>query len=141
MVPREQHVLGTAGAAAETWGRHGAAATVATLGRRCAPRDGVGKHVQIYRLDRYFVGGCVSLGSCSLRPGDIQGAHMSEDAAGHDDGLIDVSEFTLRQLANEVDESSLTWTLRRLLSSSEGGGEVIAGWGSCLSRHPSGPTG
>lgn len=64
---------------------------------------------------------------------------MSEDAAGRDDGLIDVSEFTLRQLANEVDESSLTRTLRRLLGSSEEDGEVIAGWGSYLSHHPGGP--
>ncbi|MGH3686686.1 MAG: hypothetical protein ACRDRU_11410 [Pseudonocardiaceae bacterium] len=38
---------------------------------------------------------------------------MSEDAAGHDDGLINVSEFTLRQLANEVDESSLTTQFQR----------------------------
>jgi FXSXX-COOH protein len=57
---------------------------------------------------------------------------MSEDATWHDDGLIDVSELTLRQLANEVDESSLTWMLRRLLDSSEGDGEVVAGWTSCL---------
>jgi FXSXX-COOH protein len=57
---------------------------------------------------------------------------MSEDAAGRDVGLIDVSDFTLRQLANEVDESSLTRTLRRLLGSSEGDSEVIAGWGSHL---------
>jgi FXSXX-COOH protein len=55
---------------------------------------------------------------------------MSEDTMWPDEGLIDVSEFTLRQLANEVDESSLTRTLRRLLDSSEGGGEEIAGWGS-----------
>jgi FXSXX-COOH protein len=53
---------------------------------------------------------------------------MSEDAAGHDDELIDVSEFTLRQLANEVDESSLARTLRRLLDSREGDGGEIAGW-------------
>ncbi len=53
---------------------------------------------------------------------------MSEGTARHDDGLIDVSEFTLRQLANEVDESSLTRTLRRLLVSNEGDGEEIAGW-------------
>jgi FXSXX-COOH protein len=53
---------------------------------------------------------------------------MSEDTTWHDDGLIDVSEFTLRQLANEVDESSLTRTLRRLLDSSEGDGGEIAGW-------------
>jgi FXSXX-COOH protein len=52
----------------------------------------------------------------------------SEDTAGHDDGLIDVSEFTLRQLANEVDESSLARTLRRLLDSSEADGGAIAGW-------------
>jgi FXSXX-COOH protein len=65
---------------------------------------------------------------------------MSEDTAGHDDGLIDVSEFTLRQLANEVDESSLTQTLRRLLGSSEEDGEVIAGWTSHLSHHPGSPT-
>ncbi len=57
---------------------------------------------------------------------------MSEDTAGHDDGLIDVSEFTLRQLANEVDESSLTWTLRRLLNSREGNGGEVAGWNNSL---------
>jgi len=57
---------------------------------------------------------------------------MVEDTTWHDDGLIDVSELTLRQLANEVDESSLTWTLRRLLGSSEGDGGEIAGWQSCL---------
>lgn len=57
---------------------------------------------------------------------------MSEDTTGHDEGLIDVSELTLRQLANEVDESSLTQTLHRLLVSSEEDGEVIAGWGSHL---------
>ena len=57
---------------------------------------------------------------------------MSEDTTWHDDVLIDVSELTLRQLANEVDESSLTQTLRRLLDSGEEGGEVIAGWGSHL---------
>jgi FXSXX-COOH protein len=57
---------------------------------------------------------------------------MSEDTTWPDDGLIDVSELTLRQLANEVDESSLTWTLRRLLDSSEEDGDVVAGWNSCL---------
>jgi hypothetical protein len=57
---------------------------------------------------------------------------MSEDTTWHDDGLIDVSELTLRQLANEVDESSFTWTLRRLLHFSEGDGEVVAGWTSHL---------
>jgi FXSXX-COOH protein len=58
---------------------------------------------------------------------------MSEDTTWHDDGLIDVSEFTLRQLANEIDESSLTRTLRRLLGSGEEeDGEVIAGWTSYL---------
>lgn len=56
------------------------------------------------------------------------GVHMSEDTMGPDEGLIDVSEFTLRQLANEVDESSLTRTLRRLLDSREGDSEEIAGW-------------
>jgi FXSXX-COOH protein len=57
---------------------------------------------------------------------------VSEDTTWHDDELIDVSEFTLRQLANEVDESSLTRTLRRLLGSGEEDGEVIAGWTSYL---------
>jgi FXSXX-COOH protein len=55
---------------------------------------------------------------------------MSEDTAERDDGLINVSEFTLRQLANEVDESSLTRTLRRLLDSREGYGEEIASFQS-----------
>lgn len=57
---------------------------------------------------------------------------MSEDTTWHDEGLIDVSEFTLRQLANEVDESSLTRALRRLLSSSEGDDGEIAGFSACL---------
>jgi FXSXX-COOH protein len=57
---------------------------------------------------------------------------MSEDTTWHDDGLINVSEFTLRQLANEVDESTLARTLRRLLGSHEGDGGEIAGWTSCL---------
>lgn len=47
-------------------------------------------------------------------------------------GLIDVSEFTLRQLADEVDESSLAGALHRLLDSTESDGGAIAGWGSCL---------
>jgi FXSXX-COOH protein len=55
---------------------------------------------------------------------------MSEDTARHDDGLIDVSEFTLRQLANEINESSLTRALRRLLDSREGYGEEIASFQS-----------
>lgn len=57
---------------------------------------------------------------------------MSENTTWHEDGLIDVSELTLRQLANEVDESSLTLTLRRLLGSSEEDGGEIAGWTSSL---------
>lgn len=57
---------------------------------------------------------------------------MSEDTTWHDGGLIDVSEFTLCQLANEVDESSLSRALRRLLDSSEGDGGEIAGWGARL---------
>jgi FXSXX-COOH protein len=57
---------------------------------------------------------------------------MSEDTVWHDEGLIDVSEFTLRQLAHEVDESSLTRTLRRLLDSREGYGEEIASFTSCV---------
>jgi len=57
---------------------------------------------------------------------------VSEDVTWHDEGLIDVSEFTLRQLASEVDESSLTHTLRRLLNSREGDDGEIAGWGSHL---------
>jgi FXSXX-COOH protein len=55
---------------------------------------------------------------------------MSEDAAGHNDGLINVSEFTLRQLASEINESSLTRALRRLLDSRERYGEEIAGFQS-----------
>jgi FXSXX-COOH protein len=53
---------------------------------------------------------------------------MSEPVTGHDDELIDVNEFTLRQLASEVDDSSLARTLRRLLDSREGDGGEIAGW-------------
>jgi FXSXX-COOH protein len=60
---------------------------------------------------------------------------MSEDAAGHDDELINVSELTLRQLAHEINESSLTRALRRLLDSREGYGEEIA---SFQSSSPSG---
>jgi FXSXX-COOH protein len=57
---------------------------------------------------------------------------MSEGATWHDDILIDVSEFTLRQLANEVDDSSLTRMLRRLLDSREGDDGAIAGWSNNL---------
>lgn len=57
---------------------------------------------------------------------------MSEDASRHDDGLIDVSDFTLRQLADEVDESSLAGTLRRLLDSREGYSQEIASFTSAL---------
>ncbi len=53
---------------------------------------------------------------------------MREDTIGQGDGLIDVSEFTLRQLAHDVDESTLTRALRRLLDSSDSDGEEIAGW-------------
>lgn len=59
---------------------------------------------------------------------------MSEDTTRQDDGLIDVSDLTLRQLADEVDESSLAWTLRRLLDPSEGYGEEIASFQSALPR-------
>ncbi len=55
---------------------------------------------------------------------------MSRDTTGHEEGLIDVSEFTLRQLASEVDESSLTRALRRLLDSRDGDGGEIAGFQS-----------
>lgn len=57
---------------------------------------------------------------------------MSEDATRQDDGLINVSDLTLRQLADEVDESSLARALRRLLDSSEGYGEEIASFQSAL---------
>jgi FXSXX-COOH protein len=57
---------------------------------------------------------------------------MSEGATWHDEVLIDVSEFTLRQLANEVDDSSLTRILRRLLDSREGDDGAIAGWSNSL---------
>jgi FXSXX-COOH protein len=57
---------------------------------------------------------------------------MSEDTAWHDEVLIDVSEFTLRQLANEVDDSSLTRMLRRLLDSRKGDDGAIAGWSNSL---------
>jgi FXSXX-COOH protein len=57
---------------------------------------------------------------------------MSEVTTGHDDGLINVSEFTLRQLADEVDESSLARALRRLLDSHAVDSEEIAGWNSSL---------
>ena len=57
---------------------------------------------------------------------------MSEDTTWHDDVLIDVGEFTLRQLANEVDDSSLTRTLRRLLDSRKGDDVAIAGWSNGL---------
>lgn len=60
------------------------------------------------------------------------GALVSEDTMGPGGGLIDVSEFTLRQLADEVDESSLAGALHRLLDSTESDGGAIAGWGSCL---------
>lgn len=58
---------------------------------------------------------------------------MSEDTTRPNDGLIDVSDFTLRQLADEVDESSLGETLRRLLDPREGYGEEISSFTSALS--------
>jgi FXSXX-COOH protein len=57
---------------------------------------------------------------------------VSENTKDHDDGLIDVSEFTLSQLTNEVDESSLAHALRRLLGVSEEDCGEIAGWSACL---------
>jgi FXSXX-COOH protein len=58
---------------------------------------------------------------------------MSEDTTSeHDDGLINVSDLTLRRLADEVDESSLASTMRRLLDPSEGYGEEIASFDSSL---------
>lgn len=57
---------------------------------------------------------------------------MSEDTPQQDGGLIDVSDFTLRRLADENDESSLAATLRRLLGPAEGYGEEIAGFNSAL---------
>lgn len=57
---------------------------------------------------------------------------MTEDAMWRDDGLIDVGEFTLRQLADEVDESSLTQALRRLLDSKETDDGEISGFNSCV---------
>jgi hypothetical protein len=57
---------------------------------------------------------------------------MSEDRTRQDDGLIDVSAFTLRRLADEVDESILTATVRRLLYPSEGPGGEIASFASAL---------
>lgn len=58
---------------------------------------------------------------------------MIEDTTRQDDGLINVSDFTLRQLADELDESSLAGTLRRLLDPREGYGEEIASFQSALS--------
>lgn len=57
---------------------------------------------------------------------------MTEDAMWRDDGLIDASGFTLRQLADDVDESSLTRALRRLLDSRETDGGEISGFHSCV---------
>jgi FXSXX-COOH protein len=57
---------------------------------------------------------------------------MSEDTTHPDAGLIDVSDFTLRRLADEVDESSLAGTLRRLLDPSEGYGVEIASFNAAL---------
>jgi FXSXX-COOH protein len=55
---------------------------------------------------------------------------MSEDS--HDDALIDVSELTLRQLANEVDKSSLAKALYRLLDSNDEDSGGIAGFNACI---------
>ena len=57
---------------------------------------------------------------------------MSEETTHQDGGLIDVSNLTLRQLAGELDESSLAVTLRRLLDPREGYGEEIASFNSAL---------
>lgn len=57
---------------------------------------------------------------------------MSEGTTRQDGGLINVSDFTLRRLADELDESSLAATLRRLLDPREGYGEEIASFNSAL---------
>jgi FXSXX-COOH protein len=57
---------------------------------------------------------------------------MSEDMTRPGGGLIDVSDVTLRRLADEVDESSLAATLRRLLDPREGYGDEIASFSSAL---------
>lgn len=57
---------------------------------------------------------------------------MNEDITHQDDGLINVSDLTLRQLADEIDQSSLATSLRRLLDPREGYGEEIASFSSAL---------
>jgi FXSXX-COOH protein len=57
---------------------------------------------------------------------------MNENITRQDDGLINVSGLTLRQLADEVDQSSLATALRRLLDPAEGYGEEIASFSSAL---------
>jgi FXSXX-COOH protein len=57
---------------------------------------------------------------------------VSNDTTEPDAGMIDVSGLTLRRLADEVDQSSLARTIRRVLDSSEGDGGEIAGWSARL---------
>jgi FXSXX-COOH protein len=63
---------------------------------------------------------------------DTKGCIMSKDTTHQDIGLINVSNLPLRQLADELDESSLAATLRRLLDPREGYGEEIASFNSAL---------
>jgi len=63
---------------------------------------------------------------------DAKGCIMSEDTTRQKSGLLNVSNLTLRQCADELDESSLAATLRRLLDPREGYGEEISGFNSAL---------
>jgi FXSXX-COOH protein len=60
-------------------------------------------------------------------------ATADDDTAADDSGgLIDVSTLSLRTLLDEVDESSLSQTLRRLLTSADTDAGQIAAWRSCV---------
>jgi hypothetical protein len=56
---------------------------------------------------------------------------VRDDITGDGAGLLGVSEMTLRQLAEQADESALGQTLRRIIDGAEDGGE-IAGWSARL---------
>jgi FXSXX-COOH protein len=62
----------------------------------------------------------------------IEGVLPVGDATAAEDsgGLIDVSALSLHRLLDEVDESSLARTLRRLVTSADTDAGQIAAWGS-----------
>jgi FXSXX-COOH protein len=63
----------------------------------------------------------------------LKGARMDEDAFDSDGWLIDVSGLSLADLADELDESTLTHTLRRLFVSYDTDSDVfVTGFQSAI---------